>query len=81
MVSAGVVIVQSETAVLLDPVRKISPIETVTIVPVVIAAVVVFLAKHMALQIIHFVGLRGVYPDEAFITGVRKQKYHAKLVE
>ena len=45
LVSADGVSVQSEAAGLLDSVRKSSPIETVRIVPVDIAAVIAFLAS------------------------------------
>ena len=74
---------ESARAGLLDPVRNISPVGTGKIVPEDIAAVVAFLAsddsKHMTGQIIHIDGGRGVYPDEAFMTRVRKPKWLAKL--
>jgi len=64
---------------MLDAVKNISPVGGGHIHADEIAAVVAFLAsddaKHMTGQIIKIDGGRGVYPDEAFMTRVRKPRW------
>jgi len=70
---------ESVKAGLLDPVRNISPVGSGIIEAADVAGVVAFLASdeaaHITGQVVKIDGGRGVYPDEAFMTRVRRPKW------